>query len=118
MYASRGSPDLHLEAITEYQPRQPSNKDAEPWKSIFERANAIRDDGHAAKLVRALAAGQKICEPWERSPDFRVKKEHWLNMAHMALDSFDNEGPNWVFSTGFDNAWENIPDRKGEWHSS
>lgn len=112
MYVSRGSPDLHLEAITEYQPRRPSKNDADPWRSIFDRANAIRDDGHAVKLIRALAAGQKICEPWEDSPDFRVKQGDWLNLAHMALDAFDSDGPNWVQSAGFDVAWDKIPDRK------
>jgi hypothetical protein len=104
MYASRKSPEIHLDEIRNYQPQQPSD-----WGKIIDRVRSMEDDGHASKLVRALAHGQQVCAPYETKPEFRLKKDDWLQLAHMAIDSVQTGGPEWVRSAGFDEAWENVP---------
>ena len=104
MYASRKSPEIHLDLIRNYQPKQPSD-----WDKIIERVRSMEDDGHASKLVRALAHGQQVCAPYEGKPEFRLKKDDWLQLAHMTIDSVQTGGPEWVRSAGFDEAWENVP---------
>jgi hypothetical protein len=104
MYASRKSPEIHLSEIRNYQPKQPSD-----WDEIIERVRSMEDDGHASKLVRALAHGQQVCAPYEENPEFRLKKNDWLQLAHMTIDSVQTSGPEWVRSAGFDEAWEKVP---------
>jgi len=79
-YASRGCPKLLFEEIENYIPKE---MEASDWSSIFDRVNLIDDDGHAAKLVRALAHGQRISNPWEKSDKFRVKDGLWLKLGNM-----------------------------------
>ena len=96
MYASRKSPDIRLDLVREYNPKQPSG-----WDAIHDRVTAFEDDGHASKLIRALAHGQKICEPYERRTEFRVEHDDWLQMGHMAIDSVEAGEPHWVRSKSF-----------------
>lgn len=109
MYASRKCPDILLDDIRAYKPKQPSG-----WDKIQDRVCSFYDDGHAAKLIRALAHGQQICKPYEDKENFRVKEADWLQMGHMAIDSVENTErfdnvPTWVRSAGFEKAWEKIP---------
>ena len=109
MYASRRSPEVHLDEIRKYQPKKPSG-----WQEIHERVCQVMDDGHAPKLIRALASGQRVCAPYEDRPEFRVKGDDWSQMGHMAIDSVEDamERPSsgtWVRSAGFEEAWENVP---------
>ena len=92
-------------------PREPST-----WDAIQDRVCEFPDDGHAAKMIRALAHGQRICEPCEGRDAFRIKHDDWLQMGHMVIDSVENterfEGVGrWVRSAGFEEAWEKIPTR-------
>ncbi|KAK1069700.1 hypothetical protein LTR74_004579 [Friedmanniomyces endolithicus] len=104
MYASRASPRIRLDLVRQYVPKYPSD-----WDGIFDRVTALADDdGHAAKLVRALAHGERICAPWEGRGEFRVKGGDWLGMGHMAVDSVEAGEPRWVRSAGFDEAWEGV----------
>ncbi|KAK0893331.1 hypothetical protein LTR02_012878 [Friedmanniomyces endolithicus] len=104
MYASRASPPNRLDLVRQYVPKHPSD-----WDGIFDRVTALTDDdGHAAKLVRALAHGERICAPWEGREEFRVKGGDWLGMGHMAVDSVEAGEPRWVRSAGFDEAWEGV----------
>lgn len=107
LYASRGSPDLLLDEITSYKPKRPQDT----WEDIIARVCNLQDDGHAAKLVRALAHGAKICEKFEQKDEFRIKGDMWLQLGHMTIDSVEGPGPTWVRSCGFDSAWEEIADR-------
>lgn len=91
MYASRKSPDILLDEIREYKPKKPSG-----WDEIEDRVCKFEDDGHASKLVRALAHGQRVCQPYEDRPDFRIKRSDWLQMGHMAIDSVEGSDPSWV----------------------
>jgi hypothetical protein len=111
MYASRRSPEIRLDEIRNYKPKQPSG-----WDEIQDRVCVYYDDGHATKLVRALANGQQICEKYEDKEEFKVKHDDWLQMGHMAIDSveYTNEFPDvkrWIRSAGFEEAWEGVPVR-------
>lgn len=116
MYASRASPALRPAEIADYRPKVPSSDSADPWGGIFERVGRHEDDGHAAKLVRALAHGQVICGRWERdekrSAAFRVKGDMWLKLGHMAIDSVESGDPTWVRSCGFEQAWKDVKERE------
>ncbi|KAK0768904.1 hypothetical protein LTR91_025843 [Friedmanniomyces endolithicus] len=107
MYASRASPPNRLDLVRQYVPKHPSD-----WDGIFDRVTALTDDdGHAAKLVRALAHGERVCAPWEGRGEFRIKGGDWLGMGHMAVDSVEAGEPRWVRSAGFDEAWEGVEGR-------
>lgn len=107
-YAAAKSPEIRLEMVRNYKPNKPSG-----WEGIFDRACAFDDEGHAAKLIRALAHGERVCKPFEGEAAFRVKGDDWLQMAHMAMDSVSLEGPmvSYVRMAGFDEAWQNVPAR-------
>ncbi|TKA26333.1 hypothetical protein B0A50_05112 [Salinomyces thailandicus] len=106
MYASRKSPEIRLDLIRKYEPKQPAS-----WESVQGRACSIEDDGHVSKVIRALAHGQKVCEPFEDREEFRVKRDDWLRMACSVIDSVEVGGPRWVRSAGFDEAWKDVPAR-------
>ena len=78
MYTSRGTPDLLLDEVANYPPK--SN-----WSELFARSIAHPDDdGHLAKLVRALAHGQKVCQPYERTnPEMQIKGNMWLRVGNI-----------------------------------
>ncbi|EME39560.1 hypothetical protein DOTSEDRAFT_38729 [Dothistroma septosporum NZE10] len=106
MYASRKNPEIRLQDIRDYVPKKPSD-----WDTVQDRVVSIADDGHASKLVRAIANGSSICKPYEDREGFRLKGNDWLNLAHMAIDSVELPGDHWIRSAGFDEAWENVPMR-------
>ena len=78
LYASRRSPQPLMDEITHYKP-----KISGPWDEVFERVINQEDDGHAAKLIRALAHGEQICRPFENDQKFRIKGKMWLQLGHM-----------------------------------
>ena len=87
LYASRGSPTPLLEEITNYVPKgQPSS--SSEWSTIFERVNALDDDGHACKFIRTLAHAEQICAPWEGSETFRIKGDMWIQLGNMGRSLF------------------------------
>lgn len=103
-YASAKSPEIRLADIREYKPKSPSG-----WDEIMDRVCSFDDDGHASKLIRALAHGERVCKPYENDDAFRVKGGDWLQLAHMAIDSVEMPGDTWVRMAGFDEAWEKVP---------
>jgi hypothetical protein len=107
MYASRGSPSLPLAEITNYKSKQDST-----WPQIFQRVTSFPDDGHASKLVRALAHGEKACEGFEGREGFVIQGDMWRKLGNMAIDSVEAGEPHWVRSCGFEEAWKDIPDRE------
>lgn len=108
MYASRACPRLlALSAATDYASKQDSS-----WADIFARVCAFPDDGHAAKLVRALAHGEKACAEFEDAEGFVVKGDVWRVLGNMAVDSVEAAGPTWVRGAGFEEAWKDVPERE------
>lgn len=109
MYVSRGSPELFKDEITEYKPKVPGD-----WQSIYTRAAALEDDGHASKLVRALSNGEEACKEYEdgEGKDWMIKGGDWLQLGHMAIDSVEGAETNWVRNAGFESAWEKIGARE------
>jgi hypothetical protein len=107
MYVSRGCPDLLIDEIHNYTPTKDSD-----MGEVIKRVNKVEDDGHACKLVRALANGEAVCEGYE-GEGFRIKGDMWRKLGHMAVDSVEAGEPHWVRSCGFAEAWEKIPLRDG-----
>lgn len=111
LFVSRGCPELRLESdVRNYAPNR-KGEDA-TWAGLFRTVNGLEDDGHAPKLVRALANGEAVCGKFEGKGElgkgFRVRREDWLKMGNMVVDSVVDApgGAKWVRSTGFDEAWE------------
>ncbi|KAI1174101.1 hypothetical protein F4777DRAFT_580269 [Nemania sp. FL0916] len=133
MYASCGSPKLHTGRILDYAPRHPEGG----WEALFRRAICYPDEGHAAKLMRALYCAEQLGEP---APGFPIAKVDLIKIAHMGMDSveaaFDeisgnkvpaaasailqrvgfggemvaNNMTRWVYYGGLEHAWDHIPD--------
>ncbi|KAI0199064.1 hypothetical protein F4808DRAFT_471969 [Astrocystis sublimbata] len=137
MYAGSGCPALYPRRIIEYTPRHPRDG----WPELFHRSIVYRDEGHAAKLIRALFGLERLEDP---TPDFPITKEEFLKIAHMAMDSIERtqepDGnkviPNdvaeavvnrvgfggemvvgnmarWVFYGGLDSSWNYVPNSDG-----
>jgi hypothetical protein len=106
MYVSRGCPALLPGEITEYKPVRNSG-----WDGVIKRVNTFDDDGHASKLIRALAHGETACRPYIGRAGFPVSADMWLRIAHMAIDSVEAGEPHWVRSCGFKQAWADVPVR-------
>ncbi|KAF2657847.1 hypothetical protein K491DRAFT_654172 [Lophiostoma macrostomum CBS 122681] len=98
MYASPRPPQLHLHEITSY----PNNAS---WGNIVARVKAYHDDGHACKLIRALANGERACKKYEHKEEFIIKGDMWRKLANMAIDSVEAGPPDYVRSQ----AWASVP---------
>lgn len=113
MYVSRGCPELFVDEIRTYTPRHGSDG----WAEIFARVDAMgTDDGHASKLIRAFANGERACREFEgreESRDWMIRGEDWLKLGHMVIDSVEGPGQKWVRNAGFDSAWEGVKERSG-----
>ncbi|KEF63694.1 uncharacterized protein A1O9_01672 [Exophiala aquamarina CBS 119918] len=110
LYVSRACPELLLDEIKNYKPKNPEDG----WAGIVRRVDALPDDGHASKLVRAIAHGEQACKPYEGEADdvFPLKGNMWELLGHMAIDSVEgSREDSWVRSAGFEQAWQNVPER-------
>ncbi|KAF2841341.1 hypothetical protein M501DRAFT_544037 [Patellaria atrata CBS 101060] len=110
MYASRGSPKLLLDEVTQYTPKTLSQGSANDWSKIFEEINKVEDDGHSSKVIRALAKAREVSAKYESHDEFVLKGGDWERLANLAVDSVQ-EGENWVRSCGFEEAWREVPER-------
>jgi hypothetical protein len=110
MYVSRGCPDLLISEIENYKPRQ---DDSKGFEEVIKRVSRVEDDGHACKLVRAMANGEQECGRFEGQEGMVIKGDMWRVLGHMALDSVEAGEPHWVRSCGFEEAWKDIPLREG-----
>jgi Questin oxidase-like len=110
MYASRRSPPLYLNEITDYAPAKPASSS---WDGIFTRLFEYEDDGHAVKLGRAIRNGELVSKAWEGKENdwIRVKGDMWEKIGNMAIDSVEDTGVRWARSVGFDEAWTDYKDR-------
>ncbi|MCJ1441062.1 MAG: hypothetical protein MMC23_001548 [Stictis urceolatum] len=112
-YVAKGSAELRYEEISGYKPVREDNT----WEDVFERAVNFEEDGHASKLIRALAFGEQRCGKWEGESWMPMKKADWGTVANMAIESVDSpdvsmtERTKWIFDTGFNQSWEKVPQR-------
>ena len=108
-YASCGIPELDGRNISEYKAGPADGMD---WNTLYKAVNAMHDDGHVAKFVRALKNGEEVSQPFEKdSAAFPVQGDMWLRAARMAYDSTVNikQEAKWVPFVGFDQAWARVP---------
>jgi hypothetical protein len=109
-YGARGAPRLHLDEIVNYKPKIPGS-----WDDIFKRANEFPDDSHLSKFIRAVANGERVSKAYEQlgGNKFPIKDPSWLQIAHMAVDSMDDETyiNRWIRGAGFAEQWAKFPDR-------
>ncbi|KAI1456592.1 hypothetical protein F4805DRAFT_431801 [Annulohypoxylon moriforme] len=133
MYAGCGCPALFPERITGYVPQHVEDG----WPELFQRSIVYRDEGHAAKLIRALFSVEELTEG---VPNFPIAKKDIIKIAHMAMDSIENVFETkdhkmtkdvadsviqrighggemvvdnmirWVFYGGLETSWDYVPD--------
>ncbi|KAG6016151.1 hypothetical protein E4U54_002208 [Claviceps lovelessii] len=112
-YVVSGCAELHADAITEYRD---GLTDHMGWEEVYAAVNKEHDDGHVAKLVRALKNGQEACRPFEEDEEcrhaFPVHGDMWLKVARMALGTTRGWPTDLKFVnfTGFDMGWTIRPD--------
>jgi Questin oxidase-like len=114
MYASRHSPTILLDEITNYRPKAQGTADGgNSWENVFDRARKFEDDGHTSKLIRAIANGKKVSEKSEKEgrQGFRVRGATWDKLGQAAMDSVEAPGNHWVRSAGFEEAWRDVGER-------
>ncbi|KAI1982358.1 hypothetical protein LOZ55_000135 [Ophidiomyces ophidiicola] len=105
VYVSRACPEPQVNEIINY-------KATKTWQQIFEASFAsAREDGHAAKLMRTLAYGERSERPSNSTGGFPVKGDMWAKLGNMVADSIQGPEEMWVRSSGFVEAWKDIPDR-------
>lgn len=110
-YIARGCPPLHPEILKIYVPKDKIIvfKPAE----LLPRFHALSDDGHIIKVVRALLIAQEISAKYAHSSWIQVKKDdEWFRMHCLLLDGVEGQDTTWVRSSGFPEAWENVPKAK------
>ncbi|KAL2118406.1 hypothetical protein VTJ04DRAFT_8066 [Mycothermus thermophilus] len=123
-YAARGAPELSVDKLANYQPKHHPDATGEPPKGpadIISRLHTIPDDGHSIKLGRAAVICHDICRKFEDDPhhqphDWLVIRgdDMWRRVCHLIVDSVEvTSGPRWVRSTGFEEAWKDVPDVEG-----
>ena len=102
MYASPRPARLLLGEITHYKSKKDSS-----WDDIFRRVRSYHDDGHACKLGRALAHGERVCRQYEHKDGFIIKGDMWRKLGNMAIDSVEAGSPEYVRS----GQWSIVPMR-------
>lgn len=107
-YVVSGCTELYPEAITNYSDDFSAAMGCE---ELYAAVNKEHDDGHVAKLIRALRNGEQAAKSFEDgdfSEAFPVKGDMWLKIARMTLDTTKDWTPDqkWVNFTGFDMGWK------------
>ena len=83
MYASRKAPTPLIHEIESYHPKESGKPESQSWEGIIHRVIKHNDDGHAAKLVRAIAHGEVVSKPYEGDERFKIKGDMWLKLGNM-----------------------------------
>jgi hypothetical protein len=110
-YAASGAVELRIDDIITYKPTASANMD---WSSLNRAVCAEHDDGHLAKLIRALKFGEEMSAPFEKDgklDTFLVKGDMWFKLAQMGYDSTEGRPilEKWVWGVGVDENWANVP---------
>ncbi|KAH8747649.1 hypothetical protein F5883DRAFT_509639 [Diaporthe sp. PMI_573] len=108
-YVERGRTPINVDAIYSYKPKVPSNSSIRPAE-IGTRLIEFGDDGHGIKQTRATAICHELMKDWENAPWAILKGDDvWKKIQHMVVDSLEVDGPLYVRSAGFDEAWKVMP---------
>ncbi|KAI8627697.1 HypA protein [Xylariaceae sp. FL1651] len=109
-YAARACAPVSIEKITSYVPR---DKPLKPTAELLPRIFALNDDGHVAKLVRAVGICQEVSKKFENKDWLAIKGDDlWNKLNHLIVDSVEAAGPRWVRGAGDAEAWKEVPDRR------
>ncbi|KAH7033090.1 uncharacterized protein B0I36DRAFT_361808 [Microdochium trichocladiopsis] len=115
-YAARVCPELSLDKITSYTPKNPTR---EPDHDLVVRVHNIdHDDGHAIKLLRAVGAAKKFTEPFRRDVNSAAQLHLQLRddaiynkIYHLVADAVESgESGRWIRGAGDPEAWQDVPD--------
>ncbi|KZL87292.1 hypothetical protein CI238_10567 [Colletotrichum incanum] len=113
-YAARGCPQLPLDEVRSYRPRdkdQGKELVSKP-SDLLPRFHNIPDDGHTIKVVRALAICHELSSKYGDKPWIKIKgDDEWLKLSYMLLDGTEHSETRWVRSAGLEEAWKDIPAR-------
>ncbi|RAL12379.1 questin oxygenase tpcI [Aspergillus homomorphus CBS 101889] len=109
-YAATGAVELRLQDVADYKPRH----EGWDWERLYQATLQVHDDGHLAKVVRALRVGEQIVRPWEQGHQaefFPITGPLWLRIAQMAYDSSAGHPieEKWIWGVGFDQNWAAVP---------
>ena len=110
-YAASAAVELCLEDITHYQPDRSAGWD---WSTLFQAVLKVHDDGHLAKLVRALKHGEDYSKNLDVDDKerFPIRGDSWLKIAQIAYDSTAGRDieEKWIWGVGFETFWSHVPD--------
>ncbi|KDN63118.1 putative HypA protein [Colletotrichum sublineola] len=113
-YAARGSPQLRLDEVRSYRPRdQDQGRElVSKTSDLLPRFHAISDDGHTIKVTRALGICQQLSSRYGDRPWIKISgDDEWLRLSYMLLDGTEHSETKWVRSAGFEEAWKDVPAR-------
>lgn len=133
IYAACACPTLYLDRVTDYKPKAPGG-----WDNVVSRAIRYPDDGHTAKLIRALIGARNLSASHTANPELPLAQKDFLQIAHMTMDSVERmQDPGykvpeklskfygealgyedevvrvvarWVRWPGIEGAWDDFPD--------
>ncbi|KAK4251073.1 hypothetical protein C7999DRAFT_11147 [Corynascus novoguineensis] len=83
MYVGCACPPLYAERVREYEPKRPQDG----WPELFHRSVIYEDEGHVAKMIRALYSVEQLGDPVVAG--FPIAKEDFVRIAHMTVDSVE-----------------------------
>jgi len=83
------------------------------WEDTLRQSTLIEDDGHAAKLIRSLALGERVSKPYEGKGNggFEIGGEDWLRIANMAIESLQVPEKRCVRLAGYESKWQDIKEK-------
>lgn len=114
MYAAMGCPVPKMEWVLSHKPRYPNTD----WNQVIQRVLNHKDDGHMAKLIRAIKHAEEVSAPYNHMPEFRVKQNMFLPAAIAAIDSSSDipmigiQHFDLVRGAGYTCQWKDVPIRE------
>ncbi|KAI1254085.1 hypothetical protein MGN70_004481 [Eutypa lata] len=114
-YAALGCPELSLDRIASYEPKDDKGPQADDKLRSRLFALSFEDDGHASKLFRSVYVGRHAIKKYDAEGKSWVKirdtDDTWDKLAHMVVDSIEAPGPHWVRNAGNPDAWKEFANR-------
>ncbi|KAK1492142.1 hypothetical protein CCUS01_14103 [Colletotrichum cuscutae] len=100
-YTARGRTPIDVGLITSYEPKVPA---------IGNRLQDFGDDGHGIKQARATALCHELLKSYEDKAWNQLKGDDvWRKIQHMVVDALEAPGALYARSTGYEEAWVDMP---------